>query len=452
MTVDLVVTNGTLVTADGTVDADLLVEGERIAGMVEPGTISDAETVVDANGSLVMPGVVDPHVHISGPSPADTYETGSKAAALGGVTTFITFAQQPPEGSETLHEAVERQYTEGETSLVDFALHPIISREDTALIDELEDLVEMGIVSYKMFTAYDVGVGNGFLEKVFAELADLGAVALLHTEDKNVCSTREATMREAGKGASTDYPESRPPHAEAMAADDAVRMAANTGVKYYGMHTTCREAGEAIKRAQTDDSQIRAETCVHYTTLDRSEYERQGNLPVIAPPLRTPDDNDAMFELLADGTLPVVSTDHVTYTRESKSTENWWDAGFGANSIQRSLPVFHDEAVVSRGFSYPKLVRLMATNPARTFGLQNKGTLEPGTDADFVIFDPDATQTIRADDNASVADFSIYEGREVTGRVEQTFLRGERIAVDGNIVGEPGYGGPLKRTIPDWDD
>jgi len=451
MTVDLAVTNGTLVTPDGMVDADLLVDGEQIAGLVAPGTAEDAETVVDADGSLVMPGIVDPHVHIAQESPTDTYRTGSEAAALGGVTSFITFAPQPPEGSATLHEAVERQYEQGESSLVDFALHPIISREDPALIDELADLVDMGVVSYKMFTAYEIGIGNGFIEQVFAELADLDAVAVLHTEDEDVCSTREAEMRRTGRGAATDYPDSRPPHAEAMAADDAVQMALDTGVNYYGIHTTCRAAADVIDRGQTDKSQIRGETCVHYTTLDRSEYERQGNLPVIAPPLRSQDDIEAMFEYLADGTLGVVSTDHVTYTRESKSTENWWDAGFGANSVQRSLPVFHDEAVVSRGFSYPKLVRLMATNPAETFGLPEKGTLEPGTDADFVIFDPEATQTIRAEDNASNADFSVYEGRDVTGRVEETYLRGECVASGGEVVGDPGYGEPVSRAVPDWE-
>jgi dihydropyrimidinase len=257
-------------------------------------------------------------------------------------------------------------------------------------------------------------------------------------------------MRQEGRGDATDYPDSRPDHAEAMAADDAVRMATSSGVKYYGIHTTSRAAGDVIKRAQTDNSRIRGETCVHYTTLDRSAYERQGNLPVIAPPLRTPDDNDAMFELLADGTLDVVSTDHVTYTCESKETENWWDSGFGANSVQRSLPVFHDEAVVSRGFSYPKLVRLMCSNPAETFGLDGKGTLAPGTDADFVVFDPEATQTIRAEDNASNADFSIYEGREVTGRVTKTFARGALVADDGEVVGRPGHGEFVAREIPDW--
>jgi len=196
---------------------------------------------------------------------------------------------------------------------------------------------------------------------------------------------------------------------------------------------------------------VRAETCTHYTTLDDSIFAELGHLPMIAPPIRKPDDNEAMFEHLERGTLDVVSTDHCGYTEESKQVENWWDSKFGANALQTSLPVFHDEAVNERGYSYPFLVRAMCTNPARVFGLSSKGTLEPGTDADVLVFDPDASDTIDAADNASVADFSIYEGREVTGRVEKTFVRGELVADDGEIVGEPGHGQFVERDLPDWE-
>jgi dihydropyrimidinase len=146
----------------------------------------------------------------------------------------------------------------------------------------------------------------------------------------------------------------------------------------------------------------------------------------------------------------VVSTDHVGFKRSEKQADRWWDAPYGANSVQRSLPVFHDEAVVNRGYSYPFLVRVMCSNPARTFGLPAKGTLSPGTDADLVVFDPDAKQTIRAEDNASLADYSIYEGREVTGVVDQTYVRGQLVAERGDVVAENGYGEFIERPVPDW--
>ena len=459
MVVDTVVSGGTLVTAEGMLEADLLVDEGTIVGKVSHETPVETETTVDASGYLVLPGLVDPHVHIGGPNTLDDYESGSKAAALGGVTSLISFAWQGWESAEsawtedgTLREAVQRQHEAAQSSLVDYSVHGTITRDDPAVLDEIPSLVDDGIVSFKIFTTYDFGLRNGFIEQVFEEIEETDAVAVLHTEDDAVCSTREAVMRREDRGEPTDYPDSRPDHAEAMAADDAVRMASAVGNKYYGIHTSCRAAADVIAEAQTDKSQIRGETCVHYTTLDRSVYGEQGLLPMIAPPIRSPDDVDAMFEHLRSGTLDVVSTDHVAFSREQKETDNWWESEYGANSVQRTLPVFHDEAVVTRGLSYPKLVQLQCRNPARIFGLENKGTLEPGTDADFVLFDPDATQTIDAADNASKADYSMYEGREVTGTVEATYVRGDCVAADGTIVGEPGHGEPIDRTTPDWEE
>jgi len=205
-----------------------------------------------------------------------------------------------------------------------------------------------------------------------------------------------------------------------------------------------------MDRYREDGSRVRAETCTHYTTLDESIHAERGNLPKIAPPIRSPDDAEAMFEYLRRGVLSVVSTDHVAQRRESKADMPWWEGPFGANGIQVSLPVFHDEAINRRGLSYPFLVRVMCTNPAETFGLPDKGTLEPGTDADIVLFDPDETDTITAGDNASKADYSIYEGREVTGQVTTTLVRGEVVATDGEVVGEPGHGRYIERELPDW--
>jgi dihydropyrimidinase len=457
MTYDTVVQGGTLVTANGQFDADLIVDEGKIAGTVSPGTDVDADRLIDASGNLVMPGVVDPHVHVADPNNIDTFEHGSRAAALGGVTTFVTFAWQAWVGEQssfdapgTLRAGVERQLEYGEDSVVDFGVHGTITRETDSVLDEIGPLVNDGVVSFKLFTTYEFGLSNGFVERAFERIAEHDAVAVLHTEDDSTCTARTTRLQAAGRGDPSDYPKSRPDHAEAMAADNALRLAQATDVKYYGIHTSCRAAAEVIDAYQSDGSRVRGETCTHYTVLDSGVYERQGTLPVIAPPLRTPDDTDAMFEYLRDGTLSVVSTDHVGFKRADKQVDDWWDAPFGANSIQRSLPVFHDEAVIKRGLPYPFLVRVLCTNPARTFGLPSKGTLEPGTDADFLVFDPDKTQTIRATENASKADYSIYEDHEVTGAVKQTYLRGQLVAKDGEVVVDAGYGDPVERTVPDW--
>ena len=459
MSVDTVIQGGTVVTADDTIEASVAIDEGEIVAVGSRAAMPDAENSVDASGLLVMPGVVDPHVHVDDMFSVDSYETATAAAALGGTTTYIDFAWQAWVGElsifdteGTLLEGIERKREKGESALVDYGLHGAITRETQGVLDELPDVLDAGVTSIKMFTAYEHGLSNGFMNRVFKRLADLDGVAVLHTEDPSVCDDLTERFQEEGKGDPEWYPRSRPDYAEAMAAGDAVRMATEAGCRYYGIHTSCRKSAAVLAdfREQYGSDMVRAETCTHYTTLTDDVYEELGNEPMIAPPIREQDDVEAMFEHLKRGSLDVVSTDHCGYKTESKDVENWWESTFGANGLQVSLPIFHDAAVNDRGFSYPFLVRTMSRNPARIFGLSKKGAITPGMDADIVLFDPTETYTVTAADNASEADFSIYEGREVTGRVKKTFSRGELVADDGEIVGTPGHGEFVPREIPNW--
>ena len=453
--IDTVLTGGTVVTAESTFDAAVGIDDGTIVGVGTEATLPDAAERIDVDGNLVLPGVVDPHTHLYGYNSVDSYETGTAAAAAGGVTTLLTFAWQRWDGGEwadegTLDEAVERHET-GTAPLIDCGVHPVVTEESEAVLDELAALVDDGVTSVKMFTTDDIRLSNGFIGEVFRELADCGAVGMVHTEDYSVCEHRgEAVRAEPDGDAPGAYPRSRPDYAEAMAADSVARLAVAADAKYYAVHTTSEAAADALAAVQSDGSNVRAETCTHYTVLDESTYERLGNRSIMAPPLRTPEDIDALFDGLRDGTLSVVSTDHVPLPLDRKEGGPWWDSAFGINSLQTSLPVFHDEAVVRRGFSYPALVRLLCRNPADTFGLPRKGRIEPGADADLVVFDPEATETITAEENLSNADYSVYEGREVTGRVERTFVRGEPVFADGEVVADPGHGRFLDREVPDW--
>lgn len=457
MTVDTLITGGQLVQPDGVLDASIAIADEKIVAIGSESELPAADQEINVSGKLVLPGAVDVHVHLDDMFSNDTYETASKAAALGGTTTFVDFAWQAWIGEasifdeeSTLVEGIERKQTKAEDSLIDYSLHGAITREDFAVFEELPEIIERGVTSIKMFTAYEFGLSNGFIGRILQEAADHELVAVLHTEDSSVCEVITEEFKREDNGEPEYYPKSRPDYAEAMAADDAIRMAMEAGCRYYGIHTTCRKAAEVIEDYRADNhDMIRAETCTQYTVADDSLFETLGLLPMAAPPLYKPDDNEAMFEHLDNGTLDVVSTDHCGYTREQKQVYPWWNGTFGMNSLQRSLPVFHDEAITNRDFSYPFLVQKLAANPARIFGLANKGTLDPGTDADIVVFDSDNTQPIDADDNASIANFSVYEGRKV-GSVEKTFVRGELIADEGNIVGEPGYGTFVEREIPTW--
>ena len=454
--IETLLTGGTVVTADSMFDAAVGIDDGTIVGVGDEQALPTAARRIDADGNLILPGVVDPHTHLAGYNTIDLYETGTAAAAVGGVTSLLTFAWQGWDDGEwddsgTLTGAVER-HREGASPLIDYGVHPVITQETPEVLEELPALVADGVTSFKMFTTDDIRLSTGFIGTVFDRLAELGAVGMVHTEDYSVCTERTKAVQSEPSGESTAaYPRSRPDYAEAMAADSVARLAVAADAKYYGVHTTSKAAADAIASVRTDGSHVRAETCTHYTVLDDSTYARLGNRSIMAPPLRKHDDIDALFERLRDGTLSVVSTDHVAIPTDRKEGGPWWESAFGVNSLQTSLPVFHDEAVNQRGFSYPSLVDLLCTTPARIFGLPSKGRIEPGADADLVVFDPDETYTISADRNHSNADYSIYDGREVTGRVKKTFVRGTLVADSGEIVAEPGHGRFLSRVVPDWD-
>jgi dihydropyrimidinase len=459
MPVDTVITGGTIVTPSEMVEASLAIEGEQIVAVGRQSELPPAERTIDADGKLVMPGVVDPHVHVGDHISADSYATATRAAALGGVTSIIDFAWQGHHGQDepwtdegTLAEGIEtKQELAAGEAVVDYAVHAGILREDDAVLSEIPDIVSEGVTSFKIFTAYDWGLSHGFMRRVMERLADTGAVGLYHTEDSPICESLTEEFRESGRTGPEDYPHSRPDYAEAIAAEGAARLAVETGAKYYGVHTSCRDAAAVLERHR-HDGPIRAETCTHYLTLDESVYERLGDLPRIAPPIRPADDVEAMYEYLRRGTLSVVSTDHVAQTAEAKRESEWWEGPYGANGLQTSLPVVHQQAVVERDFSYPFLVRTMSANPAATFGMDEKGSLEPGTDADIVIFDPETSYTVSAEDNASISDHSLYEGMELEGKVSKTLVRGEIVADEGTVVAEDGHGEFLDRSVPDWRD
>lgn len=458
MAVDLIIADGRAVHPGGVRETSIAVDDGKIVALGDGDDLPEGDRTVDASGRIVMPGVVDPHVHIDEvpENRAGTYDAETRAAARGGVTTVIDFAWQGgdrriPENDKTLLDGIRTKRDKADQAVVDFSVHGVLHRENEETLDELADAVDAGVTSFKMFMSnYPVGVTNGFVDMAFERIASLDAVAAVHTEDPAICDALTEKLKREGRGSPDQYPRSRPDYTESMAADDALQMARENGVKYYGVHTTCEKAADTIESYQDDESQVRAETCTHYTTLDESVYEELGTYPQIAPPIRTKADIESMFSHLEGGALSVVSTDHSVYHQEYKDVDDWWESPFGANSLQVSLPVFHDVAINDRGYSYQFLVDLMCATPAETFGLPNKGTLEPGTDADIIVFDPEKQYTISAADNESNSTFSIYEGRKVTGRVEKTFVRGELVWDGASVVSDPGVGEFVEREIPDW--
>jgi len=458
MPVDTVITGGTVVTDSTEFEASVAIDGEKIVAVGDKDTMPQAETIIDASGLYVMPGMIDAQTHVHDRSSIDTHETAGAAAAIGGITTYMDFSwmyvdHQPHKETQSLMEGIKAKQEKAENkAIVDYALHGGITHDTIDVINELEEAHEAGVTSFKMFTGGTFPVSNGLINLIMEKLGEIGGVGVFHTEDSSVCNYLTDRLKREDKSDPIYWAESRPDYAEAMAADAVLRLAQAHDAKYFGIHTTSRAAADVIDRYRNDGSLVRAETCTHYTIYDDSEFSRRGNLVKIAPPLRKADDVEAMFEYLEKGTLDLVSTDHCSYTRDKKEVENWWDSTSGANQLQTSFPVFYDEAVNNRGYDPSFVVRVMSTNIADTYGMPKKGTLDPGTDADVVLFDPSETYTIDPADNASSADFSIYEGRKITGRVKKTFVRGNLVADDGKIISEPGYGQFVSREIPTWGD
>jgi len=459
MPVDSVIAGGTVVTADDMFEASIAIDGEEIVAVGSRETLPDANEEIDASGKYVMPGLMDAQTHVHDRSSIDSHETAGMAAAAGGITTYMDFSwmyvdHQPHKSPQSLMEGIRAKQEKAQgKAVVDYALHGGITDDQEGVLDELEEAHEAGVTSFKMFTGGTFPVGYGLINLVMERLGELGGVGVFHTEEADVCDRLLERLKAQGKGEPKYFAESRPDYAEAMAADTVLRSAQAHDAKYFGIHTTSRAAAEVIEGYRDDGSRVRGETCTHYLIYDKSEFDRRGNLVKIAPPLREVDDTEAMYEHLEDGTLDLISTDHCSYKRKDKEgVENFWESTSGANQLQTSVPVFYDEAVNNRGYSPTFLVEKMSKGIADTYGMPNKGSLDPGTDADVVVFDPEETYEIDPEENFSKANFSIYEGREVTGRVKKTFVRGELVYDDGEILVGPGYGDFVAREVPNWSD
>jgi dihydropyrimidinase len=453
MRVDTVFEGGTVVTTEGVTDAAIAVDDGTIVAIGARDVLPAAEESVDVTGNCLLPGVVDPHVHIDDVGGrSGSYTADTAAAALGGVTTLIDFAwNSGPDGTaDTLLEWIDHKRAKAGEAHVDFGLHGVLTEDDERALASIPTAVERGVTSFKMFTVYDMGVSMGFMQEAFETIRSHGGVALVHTEDAGVCDRLTDRLREAGRGDPAAYPASRPDYAEAMAAGSAIDLAVVTGVNYYGVHTTSAAALDRFA-AHSDDPSVRGETCTHYTRFTEALYDDRGAVSLMSPPLRAVEDRDAIVEGLRTGVLDAVSSDHVVYKEAAKTVDDWWDAPFGVNSVQVGLPVLHDELVVKRGFTLSDLVGLKCTAPAQLFGLPFKGRLAVGADADIVVFDPEVSWTVDPADNRSYADYSIYEGQQVTGRVEATYLRGRRVADAGDVVADPGCGEFLEREPPNWE-
>ncbi|MCG0278044.1 MAG: dihydropyrimidinase [Thermanaeromonas sp.] len=441
---------GWVVTAERVEQADLLIEGERIVAR-KPGLATSSADVLDARGKYVLPGVIDAHVHYQMPIgnlwTADDFYTGTAAAACGGVTTVIDYAE-PLGSGDRLEEAIERRLEEaGEKAAVDFSLHLVLlpgHEEDTKA---LQAAVERGLVSFKIFTTYNQRLSYTAIKKCIQASQEIGALVTVHAEDHELVMSAREKLKAGGRTSVRYHALSRPHEAEVEAVRRLIDIAKECQAPLYFVHISTAGAAELIASARRAGLQVFGETCPHYLLLTDKVYNTEdAPLYLMCPPLRTREDNLKLWEVLSEGYFQVVATDHCSYTPEQKlSGTAFWDTPAGVPGTETLLPLLYSYGVREGWLSLPQLVQVLSTNPARLFGLYpRKGELNPGSDADIVIFDPRKEIKLSAEALHSAARYTPFEGYTLKGYPEATFLRGQLVYYQGRFLGRPGQG----RFIP----
>ncbi len=456
--------NGRIVTAVDDYQADILIAEGRVHTIGRDIAVGGDVEVHDADGHLVMPGGIDVHTHLDwefGLSrTADTFGSGTTAAAFGGTTTVVDYCAQirgksPMVGLEDWHRRAA-------SAAVDVSAHMIMLDVNPQTLADMEILIKQeGVTSFKLFMAYPgvLMVDDGELFRTMRIAGANGAMTCVHAENGGVINVLVEEAVAAGRTAPKYHSLTRPTSMEGEATHRAIRLAELAEAPLYIVHLSAAEALAAVTEARDRDILVHAETCPHYLFLTEEEYERPGFETakfVMTPPLRNHSHQAAMWRGLRTDDLQVISTDHCPFCfneqplgmkfSKQQGREDFSKIPNGAPGLETRLPLVYDGGVRQRGMSLNRFVELTSTAPAKLFGLfPKKGTIAVGSDADIVIFDPDETWTIRAAEHHSRIDYSLFEGRSVTGRVRKVFSRG-RLIVDGqDWLGREGMGEFVKR-------
>ena len=447
---DLVIRDGEVVTPQGVERCSIGIEGEKIAALsLRP---LEGKEVIDASGKLVLPGVIDSHVHLEMPldglSSADDFYTGTVAAAFGGVTTIIDFAIQTPGKSE--RECIsERRAAADMKVVIDYSLHANFTEQSEASLEEIPEIIASGITSFKLLTTYrkrGLMVDNGFLYAVLRGVHAHGGLVTLHAEDGYINEYLVERLLSAGKTDWIYHYESRPNFVEAATIAAAIEVAKGLGAPLYIVHLSTREGLELIEQAKWAGCPIYAETCPHYLEFTKERYrDEAGPDYIMSPPLRGEADRKALWEGLTQGVIDVVASEHCPFTREQKrAARTFAEVPGGVMGIETMLPYLLSEGVGKGRLSLQRLVELLSANPAKIFGLEGKGVIAVGKDADLVILDPNLERPVRAAELHMNTDYNIYEGKRLRGWPVVTISRGEVIMRDGEFLGLRGRG----RFIP----
>jgi dihydropyrimidinase len=452
---DTVVTNGIVVTATETYQADIGIKGGKIAALGQ--SLKGTETI-DARGNYVFPGGIDIHTHFElpfmGTVAADDFETGSIAAACGGTTTFIDFAIQGK--GESLHQALETWMARVRgKAAIDYGFHVAIGdMTDEVMNVEMAQMVEQGITSFKVFMAYKgtFMVDDETLFKALIKAKELGALIMVHAENGDVLNYLINKHVAEGKKEPIWHALSHPPEAEAEAAGRAIILAGLAGAPIYIVHLSASQALEKVKEARHKGQPAFAETCPQYLFFHTEHYELpnfEGAKYVMSPPLRDRGNEKFLWQGLISGDLQVVATDHCPFNfvgQKDMGRDDFSKIPNGMPGVETRVPLMYHFGVNEGRFSVNRFVELVSTNPARIFGLApQKGTISIGADADLVIYDPEKEVRLSVENLHMNVDHSPYDHITVRGYPVLTMQRGKIIVRDGQFVGEVGAGRFLRR-------
>jgi dihydropyrimidinase len=452
---DLVIKSGIIVTASDHYKADIGITQGKI---VEIGYDLQGENVYDAQGNYIIPGGIDAHTHLDmpfgGTFSSDDFNTGTKAAAIGGTTTVIDFAVQPQ--GKTLHDTVKmwREKGDGKAN-IDFGLHLAVTQMNDTTRKELPEVIAEGYSSFKVFMVYDgMRVTDDVFMEILSIVSDNGGLIGVHAENYDSINYMVKKLLSEGKTQPKYHAQSRPQACEAEATNRAVKLAQIVGAPLYVVHVSNDDSAEEIKKARSQGYPIMGETCPQYLLLSEDNYEEEGfngAKYVMSPPLRNKKNQPLLWNHLRENTLQTIATDHCPFFMKQKEMgkDNFTKIPNGAPGIELRIPIMYSFGVADNRITLEKFVELTSTNVAKIFGLYpQKGSIIAGADADLVIFDSHKECTVSVDMLHENVDYTPYEGFKLQGYPIATFSRGDLIAENGKYVGKEGRGKFIKRGAP----
>ncbi len=444
-----VIKGGTVVTADLSYEADVLIENGMIT---EIGQNLSGDEVLDATGCYVMPGGIDPHVHLEmpfmGTYSSDDFESGTRAGLAGGTTMVVDFCL--PNQGEGLHDALKRWDNKSTRANCDYSFHMAVTWWGEQVFNDMESVVrDRGINTFKHFLAYKgaLMVNDDELFASFNRLSELGATAMVHAENGDVVAELTAKLLAEGNTGPEGHAYSRPSQVEGEATNRAIMIADMAGVPLYVVHVSCEEAHEAIRRARSLGKRVWGEPLIQHLTLDESEYFNQdwdhAARRVMSPPFRNKKHQDSLWNGLMSGSLSVCATDHCAFTTEQKryGVGDFSKIPNGTGGLEDRMPMLWTHGVATGRLTPNEFVAITSTNIAKILNCYpKKGAVLVGADADLVVWDPEKSKTITAGAQQSSIDYNVFEGKEVKGLPRFTLTRGQVAIHDGEVRTQEGHG------------